>query len=260
MKTNLRRRVLISSLAMLLVALVALSTATFAWFTTSTTTTANGLNVKTIKSSELVISKSDRAWTDTINYSQDGKTLRPASTADGKNWFSGTAATKGNFAIANDGTFASVTGNTAYYFEEELNVANRGYAAVKDVTITVSGFTNTYARMAIVEIDPDSKEITGTFTDSVFDSSNETYNAVTGAAKTATKEITAKNTISVSVGQLEGKAAEAGADDIGGAKYYKLLVWFEGQDQQCYDTNAGQSLSTATDGVVISISGTTVDQ
>lgn len=260
MKANSRRRVLISSLAMLLVAIVALGTATYAWFTTSTTTTANGLNVKTIKASELVISKSDRAWTDTINYAMDGKTLRPASSADGETWYAGTAATKGNFAIDTKGTFSSVTGNTAYYFEEEINVANRGYADIDGVTITASGLTNTYARMAIVEIDPDSLEITGVFNQSVFDSSGDTYNAVNGTAATAVEPITAKNTISVNVGLLEGKADDAKAEDIGGAKYYKLLVWFEGQDQQCVDNNAGQSLSSVTDGLVISVSGTTVDQ
>ena len=61
MKTTSRKRLLISSVAMLLVAMLALGTATFAWFTQSTTATANGINVKTIKSSELVISKLDKA-------------------------------------------------------------------------------------------------------------------------------------------------------------------------------------------------------
>ena len=260
MKANSRRRVLISSVAMLLVAIVALGTATYAWFTTSTTTTANGLNVKTIKASELVISKSDRAWKDTINYAMDNKTLRPASTANGTAWYAGTAADKEFFNIdTTKGTFSSVTGNTAYYFEEEINVANRGYADVANVTITASGLTNTYARMAIVEIDPDTKEITGTFTASVFDAEGDTYDAVSGTAATATTEITAKNTISVSVGTLKGKAETVtDKDAIGGAKYYKLLVWFEGQDTDCVDANAGQSLSSVTEGLVISVSGTTV--
>ena len=54
MKTRLytRKRALISSVAMLLVAMIALGTATFAWFTRSTSTTAEGLNVKTIKSTD----------------------------------------------------------------------------------------------------------------------------------------------------------------------------------------------------------------
>ena len=38
-----RKRLLISSIAMLLVAMLALGTATFAWFTQNTTATASGI-------------------------------------------------------------------------------------------------------------------------------------------------------------------------------------------------------------------------
>ena len=108
MKTNSRRRVLISSVAMLLVALVALSTATFAWFTTSTTAKADELNVKTIKASELVISKDDFKWGQEVKYGMNGTTLRPASTANGSAWFAGTAAVKTSYEIAADATFESL--------------------------------------------------------------------------------------------------------------------------------------------------------
>ncbi len=258
MKANSRRRVLISSVAMLLVAIVALGTATYAWFTTSTTTTASGLNVKTVKSSEPVISNDSRVWDQTIDYGVDGLTLRPASTANGVNWWSGSAEKKTGFAIKDGDKFASVTGNAAYYFENELNVANKGMAAVEGVTITVSGLTNNYARMAIVEINPDTKAITGTFTASVFDKDGETYDAVSGEAKTATTPIEAKNTISVNVGDLAGKDEDKANDPnaIGEAKYYKLLVWFEGQDQQCVDTNAGQAIGD----IVITVAGTTATE
>ena len=58
MKTHLltKKRALISSVAMLLVAIIALGTATFAWFTTNTSATADKLSVKTIKASELQVS------------------------------------------------------------------------------------------------------------------------------------------------------------------------------------------------------------
>ena len=57
MKTTSRKRLLISSVAMLLVAMLALGTATFAWFSTSTTAKANNLKVQTIQSSNLLIRK-----------------------------------------------------------------------------------------------------------------------------------------------------------------------------------------------------------
>lgn len=46
MKTTSRKRLLISSVAMLLVAMLALGTATFAWFTTSTNPYADNFSAK----------------------------------------------------------------------------------------------------------------------------------------------------------------------------------------------------------------------
>lgn len=54
MKTTSRKRLLISSVAMLLVAMLALGTATFIWFSTSTTAKANNFKVKTIQASNLL--------------------------------------------------------------------------------------------------------------------------------------------------------------------------------------------------------------
>ena len=56
MKTKSRKRLLISSVAMLLVAMLALGTATFAWFTTSTNPYADNFSAKTTKQSTLLLS------------------------------------------------------------------------------------------------------------------------------------------------------------------------------------------------------------
>lgn len=251
MKTTSRKRLLVSSVAMLLVAMLALGTATFAWFTSSTTTTAKGLNVKTVKSSELVISSSDRNWRQTIDYGQSGVTYRPASSADGTNWFTANAAKKSEFTRTGD--FTSVGAEkSSYVFEEELNIANKGQAAVKDVKITISGFTNNYARIALIEVDSEGNAIPGkTFANSVIDTEGEAYDAA--KTTTTTEEITPSTEMTINVGQLEGKVGEA---ELGQAKYYLLRVWFEGQDTDCFDTNAGQEIGDIT----FSISGTTVEQ
>ena len=68
MKTTSRKRLLISSVAMLLVAMLALGTATFAWFTTDTTTQATGISVQTSKKSLLLVSSRTSEWTDNLNY------------------------------------------------------------------------------------------------------------------------------------------------------------------------------------------------
>lgn len=53
--TKFRKRALLSSVAMLLVALVALGSATFAWFTNSPTANANGLKLKSTASAGIVV-------------------------------------------------------------------------------------------------------------------------------------------------------------------------------------------------------------
>lgn len=55
MKTKARRRLLVSSLCMLLVAIVAMGTATFAWFTNTTTATADKAKVTVAAPSGLII-------------------------------------------------------------------------------------------------------------------------------------------------------------------------------------------------------------
>ncbi|MGN0550475.1 MAG: hypothetical protein ACI4I4_01355 [Acutalibacteraceae bacterium] len=260
MKTqkSFRKKALLSSVAMLLVSAVAVGSATFAWFTSSTTTTADGLNVKTSRASELVISKSGKDWKQEIHYGMDNKVLRPASSADGANWYSAEAAAKGAYdaIVPTSGdTFTKIADSdlASYVFKEELNVANKGSAAVKDVTITISGLSNAYARMALVEVTSEGAAVAGkTFAGSIFDSEGDTYDAVSGTDSTDVTSIKASNQLTVNVGQLAGKTGSA---QLGGAKYYKLYVWFEGQDTDCYDTNAGQLIGD----ISISVSGATVE-
>ncbi len=242
MKTSSRRRVLLSSVAMLLIAIVALGTATFAWFTSSTTATASGINVKTIQASELVISKSDKNWGTTIDYGVANKVLMPASTANGTTWFNAEAETKTAFGKKADTDFAGVSGDN-YYFAEQLNVMNQGAATVEDVKITFSGLTNAYARVAVVAADMNGAA-TGTFTTSVYDAEGETYDAVTGA--TTTTSITGKTTYEIEVGDLAQNEAA----------YYNIYVWFEGQDTDCFDGNAGQQI----DDIEFTVTGTTAEQ
>lgn len=250
MKTTSRKRLLISSVAMLLVAMLALGTATYAWFTSSTTVTAEGLNAKTVKSSKLVISKSDRKWGQTIDYGQSGKTYRPASSANGTNWFTADAAKGDNFAKAADAEFKALTNLSGYVFAEEFNVANQGEAAVAGVTINISGLTNNYARIALVEVNDDGTAIAGkVFSTSVIDNAGKEYDAA--ATATTTAKITPSTNTEILVGPLAGKVGNA---EVGGAKYYKLFVWFEGQDEQCTDATAGQEIGD----IQISVTGTTV--
>lgn len=254
MKANSKRRVLISSLSMLLVAAVSLGTATYAWFTSSTTATASKINVKTIKASELQISKSDRTWGTTVEYGVANKVLLPASTVDGVAWFTANAATKENYAKPDGVDFESASPASNYYFTEELNIRNNGAADVTDVKIELAfPATAQYARVAVQEVS-DTGVVVGDFKASVYDNAGAAYEGVKSA--TTTEEITPKNSYTISVGDLKGKDSLAEGATTGEAKYYKIFVWFEGQDEQCIDTNAGQEIPD----VSFTVSGQTADQ
>lgn len=276
MKTNSRKRLLVSSVAMLLVAMLALGTATYAWFTTSSSATANGINVKTSKASELKLSAAQGGWTDTLNYSYS-KVLKPASSADGVNWFKADAAGKGA-ATANAATIASAgsyvaakQGIEGYVFMQQLNVANMGAADVNDVTISFT-LSETgahvdegakYLRLALVPVSGratattlPTMEATGvkSFANNVYAVGTDTANAFSAASATSTTKIDAKDasSFSLNIGQLKGTTT---ANPVaGGVKYFNFYIWFEGQDADCFDTNAGNEMPAFD----ISVSGDTV--
>lgn len=259
--TKFRKRALLSSVAMLLVALVALGSATFAWFTSSTTATASGINVQTTQASELQISKTDLAWSTSVNYATTA-TFEPASSANGANWFTAEAGARDNFAKKTGTNFVALTSDnkSGYVFEETLNVKNNGTAPIDNVTIGWSfgerpaSSGNNYLRIALVPVTPSGDSFTtqtltaatpaaADFQAGVFDADGVAYDAV-DSTTTAATSITPKTTYSVSVGKLTSQQI----------KYYKLYVWFEGQDAQCADINAGNSLPS----IQFSVTGTTV--
>ena len=83
--TKFRKRALLSSVAMLLVALVALGSATFAWFVDDPTAVASGINAKAQTSTGLQIkTDTDPEWkhSATLAKSLSNITLAPATTSD----------------------------------------------------------------------------------------------------------------------------------------------------------------------------------
>lgn len=232
MKTTSRKRLLVSSVAMLLVAMLALGTATYAWFTSSTAVYADGIDIRTTKASKLQISKNDGKWGNHVAYGVS-KIMYPVSSANGTAWFKADAAKDTEFT-AKAGTYASVTDTTDYVIKDQLNVMNNGEAAVEKVKIKFTFPTNSsYLRVALVETSGIGASVadTGTFATSVYDTDGAPYQALSAATPTFT-EITPKTTTEITIGTLTA----------GQARYYNLYVWFEGQDVDCKDTNAGQTL------------------
>lgn len=262
MKTNSRKRLLVSSVAMLLVAMLALGTATYAWFTQDTSASADKLSVQTVKASELKLSDDTNDWTDQLHYNTIDKILKPASSADGVNWYTATAAAKSGYEAKATPTTA-LSSLDGYVFKNQLNVANMGGAAVENVKIkftlseTPTKPGKTYLRLALVEVDKKGKDaaIIGSFTDGVYAVGTDTAAAYTpNEAGTAvvTKTVSAKAGTNVEFDVDTLGAAGSGTD----AKYYNLYVWFEGQDEDCSDYNAGNKMPEIT----FTVSGDTVGQ
>ena len=253
---------------MLLVAMLALGTATFAWFTTSTTARTQNLSVQTTKASTLTISKSTGAWSNLVDYNHSSSavlTLDPASTVLGGktagNWYNFTAAAGAETTgVANPTTAKQLaaSGTNAiggFVFMEQLNVRNEGSAAVNNVKINFNLPNNelyNYVRVALVPTTEQGTAVddsygTGkAFKDYVYASNAVAYDGVSGTAGTpvalTTDEITpidaSAASFSVNVtGSGESLAASNGTTYD--ARYYNLYVWFEGQDPQCVNANAG---------------------
>lgn len=242
MKAKSRKRLLISSIAMLLVAMLALGTATFAWFTTNTTAHADGVKAATTKVSQLLLSKSDRTdWKTHIEYGFDNDAMYPATSIDGSAWWNLTAA-NGTAYNADFTTAAStVTGDDDYVFAEELNIMNAGAEELSNIKITIKNFAatdSTYAYIALVPVGDQATEVkttNGTFSQCLYSKAADSYKAVTAnAASESTTTYTSKAyTTKIAVPDL-GPQERA---------YYKLYVWFEGQDTDCKNVNSGQKLT-----------------
>lgn len=262
MKANSRRRVLISSMAMLLVALVALGTATYAWFTSSTAISASGINVRTSKSSKLQISTADGDWSSAdITYTGFKSVMVPASSGDGASWYTTNAAKSTEYGSGTNAITAA--SGTNYVYKEQLNIHNAGEADINNVKITFS-LSHNYARIALVPVSAKGSTVTNSAEDfraNVYADSAFTYTPVVGgkiggddAEKPITITTKAAGEITVPLG--DDGVLKGGANDSGESVYYNLYVWFEGQDEQCFDTNAG----TGTGNISFSITGDTVSE
>lgn len=238
MKTRLytRKRALISSVAMLLVAMIALGTATFAWFTSTTSATAKDLSVQTTKSSELKVAKNDLDFKDEISYGVSNKVLRPITSSDGSNWYSSVAAAK--TAPASNGTYTSQTDLDNFVVVDMLNIKNVGGQPCTGVKITVTAtFKSSFARLAVVPCD--TQETAGATNMPAITEDNFKANIYGLAANRAWKPY---NGTALTTADYKTKAAANGAEIPVGTmaanevKSYKVLVWFEGEDTDCFDT------------------------
>ena len=237
--------------------MIALGTATFAWFTQNTSATADGITVRTSKTSSLKISDDTRAYAASFTYQDVKGVMFPASSIDGKNWYYAYADKTDSYA-AKATTITKVTDLTEnkYVFVDQLNIQNAGEVKVENITITVNNWNPEvgYLNMALV---PVSNKMTGgdtSMTAEQFRTSANIFSDKAEAYYPVSATGTLQSSTAITPTAKTGDSFTIAVDDLdpNAEAHYNLFVWFEGQDPDCKDANAGKGVS----GMSLTVEGT----
>ncbi len=259
--TTFRKKALLSSVAMLLVALVALGSATFAWFTANPNADATGLSVKTTAASGLVIkTETDPNWShNALLFAKDDpddngtkviantevKDLQPVSQnqTTAANFVTVEARESGNFAwkdgSKDNETAATINaaGTENYYKEDVFFRLSDGSAAeagakvqLTNVAITAADGNPSMLSAIRVAIADASGKVIATY------ATNTTgANGVLGSDGVVT-DFTVLEAVGTKTQDL-GIVGLSTAEDA--TKKVTVYVYLDGQDSACYSDNVG---------------------
>lgn len=251
--TSMKKKALLSSVAMLLVALVALGSATFAWFAANPNATASGLSMKTTAAAGLVVrTDSDSTWDHDAALNMGGSTLlfNPVSqeqtTANSAKFWKVAAANASNYAAGTDNmtagvpsTFESTTGD--YYTEKVYFALTTGSDATaeadKEVYLTgvkITGVSGANLQNAInVCITAADGTILGTWEiattgdNGTLTTTSKTAGDFSPAAAVAAETFATP----IATGQKALTVQPASGTT---ANYVNVYVYLDGQDSACY--------------------------
>ncbi len=257
--TTFRKKALLSSVAMLLVALVALGSATFAWFAANPYADAQGLAFKTTASSGLVIKTETHpvwghtAYLNAMVTSEEGaetKTYGPDKTildlqpvtqnqADGTMTTIAAADSKSWENSKAQGVTLAAAPDESFFAEDVFFRLSDGSAAEDDAKIQLTGVTITAAtgnpsmlsaiRVAIAG--PDGK-VLGTYATSIA-GANGVLTAVDGTTADFTLLQAANGVKDLDCGITGLSTAEDATKKV------TVYVYLDGQDSACYSDNVG---------------------
>ena len=250
--TKFRKRALLSSVAMLLVALVALGSATFAWFSQNSKATANDIGAKTQQGSNIKVSESGNSdsWAESITFATKAsgyytpvtpggaKVAEEPADVDMTNpvWVTTTSSSMNTGIKGSDKTYSAAEANTNYTSTNLWVKYDAATTTSKKVNIGFSSSgtgVDTFLRVALVPVNDAAKGLFGN-TAVVWGAAADDF-ALDPAAFTA---LDASNT-GKSVTTTTSKTLYTEKELVGGTEYrFALYVWFEGTDPQCIDSNA----------------------
>lgn len=253
--TTFRKKALLSSVAMLLVAIVALGSATFAWFTANPNADASGLVMKTSTSAGLVAITStekryyenaelDEVWShnailnckeDTLEANGAAVDLQPASYPGSGDTFYTVAAASDNDEDADTNAKVESAAQNAVYSEQIYLKVTGGNAANANLTkVSMTANDNGLSIKNAIRVlitNKDNTAILGEFGldnvgNPVLLKASDKYSdeGVVGEARTITTQGTALTT---SVGKV-------GTD---GSDFVNIYVYLDGEDSECYSRN-----------------------
>ena len=252
MKTkNMRKKALLSSVAMLLVAVVALSGATYAWFTANNSAKVSPISLSTNKASNLLVSATENgtyASALTVDWNEP---LVPMSCQTPGTFFTVTADTTKPITSTEADTYvSSITSATEGWLSEtiyvksgvacKLNLSSTtggaALAAALRIAVTVGGSTVIYAPGVTSNTTQTSIKGTGVGANVQY---SDLYagNATTAGTSTATGVDFGSYTIAALGTDINTQINANTATEV------SILIWLEGNDGDCENALSGVSLN-----------------
>ena len=245
--TKFRKRALLSSVAMLLVALVALGSATFAWFTSDPNADAKGLSVQATTSTGLVVkTESDTEYSHHAKINNQGSTVNliPAT------WKEDTGAFFTIAAAKDDEAGADPTKNFEAATVDRTSTTAKVYKEV--VTLKVTGGADATAYLTQIKINSNSKAMSNAVTVLLTKADNTKVaevnfdgNQVGRFDKTKIGDAVAYSTVGDSTATaVDGASAAALNKNLGtissldAGTAFNLYVYLDGEDSSVKTTAA----------------------
>ena len=250
MKAKQRKRLLISSVAMLLVAMLALGTATFAWFSQNSKATASGIKAKTTQASNIVVSENGSDWGDAITFQNFAKgtynPVTPGADIASPTWVTTTADALDAGVKGTAKTYTQATPNQDYtatklYMKYDTTDTNAHQAVDVKVTVTDNSATNSstedFLRIALVPVNTTTQSIVASGV--VFGTASDDF-----AKAPDSMSLTTPATPTQTITTTNNKTMISGVSLVGGTEYqFHVYVWYEGTDPNCIDRNANNDFT-----------------
>lgn len=245
--TTFRKKALLSSVAMLLVALVALGSATFAWFTANPKASASGISLKTTASTGLVIkTDTDSTWSHNaaLYKGQQGAfNLTPVSQEQGTpdNFWTVQAAAANDEAAKSGESMTAATAGTDFYKENvyfrlsdgsALETTKNVYLNKIEITAATGATMQNCIRVAVAD---KGGKLLGTYCLS----SAGAQGTLTTAAQTTGSFNPALATAVPAEGVKVLNGSDLTADGADVSEFVTVYVYLDGQDADCYSDKVG---------------------